>query len=89
MNVSAASRGAYRVTPSAEAWEQWTRLSLVERELIERPLEELAWMVGMRQWVSTEETEEVFELLAAGHKVSYRLESRERTLRITGVKRAK
>jgi hypothetical protein len=89
MSLRATGRGAYRIKPSAEAWEPWARLSLVERELIERQLGEVAWMVSLRQWVSTEETEESFELLAGGHTVSYRLEPRERTLQVTGLKRAK
>jgi hypothetical protein len=89
MSTGRTARGAYRVAPSREAQSQWTQLALLERGLIEEHLEDIAWTVGLRQWVSEEEADEPFELLVAGYKVTYRLEPHARTLRVTGLTRGK
>lgn len=89
MNTRRPPHGAYRIAASTETQPQWAQLTLVERSLIEQDLEDIAWTVGLRQWVSEDEAEEPFELLAAGYRVNYRLEPHSRTLRITGLKRGK
>jgi hypothetical protein len=61
------------------------RLAVADRAIIERQLGDIAWTLSLRQWVSDAEAEEVFELVAAGYRVSYRLEPEARLLRVTAL----
>lgn len=76
---------AYRVVPSDEVRQRWTGLAVADRAVIERQMGDIAWTLSLRQWVSEAEAEEVFELVAAGYRVSYRLEPQARLLRVTAL----
>ncbi|HZI15291.1 MAG TPA: hypothetical protein VE153_33270 [Myxococcus sp.] len=60
-------------------------LPLAARAVIEKQLGDIAWTLDLRQWVSAEETEEHFELVAAGYRVSYRVEPQVRMLLVTAL----
>jgi hypothetical protein len=76
---------AYRIAPSVEARQQWASLPPAARAVIEKHLGDIAWTLDLGHWVSAEETEEHFELVAAGYRVSYRVEPQARMLRVTAL----
>jgi mRNA-degrading endonuclease RelE of RelBE toxin-antitoxin system len=83
--VSTHATGAYRLTFTPEARRQWSALPADGRTALQRALEDLAWTVGLRQWVSEGEAQELFSLRAGPHEVTYRLDPQTRTLVVEGV----
>jgi hypothetical protein len=73
------------VAVSVEARPQWGQLPIAARAVVERTLGEVAKTVGLRQWVSDEEAQESFDLQAADHVVTYRLDPQTRALLVTGL----
>ncbi len=85
--MSTHTTGAYRLLFTPEARRQWSALPNESRTALQRALEELAWTVGLRQWVSEGEAQELFSLRTGPHEVTYRLDPQARTLVVEGVGR--
>lgn len=80
MSPPRSSAGSYRLVFTPEARERWQQLPSRERRSVDRTLAKLAFMVGLRQWVSPLEMQEEFQVQVASSLVTYELDASGRTL---------
>ncbi len=88
MSTNSASITSYQLVFTSEVQRQWEQLPPRSRTSIHRELEAVARLVGQRQWVSTEEAEELFHLLSGPYELNYCLEPERRVLKVKGLRKA-
>jgi hypothetical protein len=80
------SPGPYQVFYAPAARGPLAALPRRDRMALERRLQELAQVAGMRHWISPEECAEPLQLRVDGHEVTCQLEPDTRTLRVTALR---
>ena len=82
MSADAGGPPAYQIVLAPEVQQAWAKLPAEALRALRRELEDLARMVGLRQWVSEAEAQEAFSLRVGPYELVYTLDPASRTLRV-------